>query len=166
MHIKCNKHKCSSQPKNIRPRPSVVACALHSTGAGLIQPAAIPSKMVINTREKIRTADYRLLLWPLKHVFGKCTCYTASSTVACVFLSFHVQDFDLSWSPILKALFRSSVTGSEELGWDHVASESASAPPSCYCANHFLLNQAVPFTKCGCLFSCFTERKSTEIRKK
>jgi hypothetical protein len=36
-----------------------------------------------------------------------------------------VQDFDLSWSPILNPLFQPIMTGSGESGWDHMAAKSA-----------------------------------------
>jgi hypothetical protein len=39
-------------------------------------------------------------------------------------LQFFVQDFVLSWSPILNPLFWPTITGSGEYGWDHMAAKS------------------------------------------
>jgi hypothetical protein len=57
----------------------------------------------------------------------------------------YVPDLDLSLSVILIPLFQTSVTGSDKLGWDHVAVQTATPTLSCYRADHSQLSQALSF---------------------
>ena len=43
-----------------------------------------------------------------------------------MFVDLDVQNFSLLWSPIVPQLFPPFMTGSDKLGWDHMAGESAS----------------------------------------
>jgi hypothetical protein len=90
--------------------------------------------------------DTEECFWCIKNVTASvlqaiCGCKTALVCVcvapyyveynrASEFVNFYVQGLDLSWSPILIPLIQLFVTGSDELGWDHLADGSASPCPT------------------------------------
>jgi hypothetical protein len=61
-------------------------------------------------------------------------------------LQFCIQDFDFSWSMILKPLFQTFMTSSSESGWDDV--DAKSAFPSLLLAHRSLSVQSNSFLHC------------------